>query len=164
MESQAGSDDSEVGQQLAEVARPADGHADIADRVLDNQVPADDPGDEFAQGSVGVGIGRTRDRHHRGELGVAQRGESAGERGQQERQHDGRPRARTERIADNGGAGRGEDAGPDGGPDAERREVPFVQGPPQASVLGEVPLEIGDGLAAEQLIHDTASRLSMRMA
>ena len=34
-----------------EVARPGDGDGDVAHRVLDDEVPADDPGDELARAS-----------------------------------------------------------------------------------------------------------------
>ena len=90
--SQAGSATPKWRQQLAEVARPADRHADVADRVLDDQVPADDPRHQLAERRVGVGVRRARDRHHRRELGVAERREPAGERGEQERDDDRRAR------------------------------------------------------------------------
>ena len=40
-----------------------------------HQVPADDPGDELAEGGVGEGVGRAGHRHGGGELGVAERGQ-----------------------------------------------------------------------------------------
>ena len=138
-------------QQLAEVARPADRHPDVAHRVLDDQVPADDPGHQLAQRGIGVGVGRARDRHHGGELGVAERREAAGERGEQEREHDGGPGAGPERIADDGRAGGGEDAGADGGADAERGQVPLAERAPEAAALQDVvsrsPARISGGKA-----------------
>ena len=130
--------DAEVAQQLAEVARPPDRHADVAHRVLDDQVPADDPRHQLAERGVGVGVGRARDRHHRGELGVAERGEAAGDRGEQEREDDRRAGAGAERVADDRGAGRGEDAGADGGADAERGEVPLAERALEAAALEDV--------------------------
>ena len=64
--------DAEVAQQAHEVARPADRDGRRAERVLEDQVPADDPGDELARRRVGVGVGAARDRDHRRELGVAE--------------------------------------------------------------------------------------------
>ena len=74
-----GNDDAEARQQRLEVVAPADRDGDVADGVLDDQVPADDPGDQLAERRVGVGVGGAGDRHHRRELGVAERGEPAGD-------------------------------------------------------------------------------------
>src|ERR1700744_6400359 len=69
----------------------ADGH--IADRIFENQVPADDPGNEFAHGGVGVGVGAASDGDHGGELGVANRSEAADNRDENEREGNGRASA-----------------------------------------------------------------------
>ena len=49
-------------------------HADrhVRAGVLQDQVPADDPGDELAQSGVGVSVGRAGDGNHRGQLGIAE--------------------------------------------------------------------------------------------
>ena len=73
-----GSVEPEDADEVLEVVRPAVGHRGRGHGVLEDQVPADDPGEQLAQGGVGVGVGGAGDRHHRGELGVAQRGEDAG--------------------------------------------------------------------------------------
>src|SRR3954451_1765072 len=52
-----------------------DGH--VADSVFEDEVPADDPGDEFAHGGVRVGIRAAGDGNHRGEFGVTERSECA---------------------------------------------------------------------------------------
>ena len=44
----------------------------LRDGVFQDQVPPDDPGEDFAQGRVRVGIGAAGDRNHGGQLGVAQ--------------------------------------------------------------------------------------------
>ena len=49
----------------------------VADRIFQNQVPADDPCDQLTHGRVGVGIGAARDRDHGRQFGVTQRGEAA---------------------------------------------------------------------------------------
>ena len=113
----------EAAQQLLEVARPGDRDGDVADRVLDDQVPADDPGDQLAERRVGVGVGRAGDRHHRRELGVAERREAAGDRGQHEREDDRRPGAEVIGAAGGRRADRREDAGADDRADAERGEL-----------------------------------------
>ena len=84
------------GQQFLEVPGPRHGHRHVADGVLEDQVPADDPRDQFAERRVRVGVGRAGDRHHRRELGVAQRGEAAGHGRQDERD---RPRPGRRRRA-----------------------------------------------------------------
>ena len=114
-------------QEAAEVARPRDRHGDVADRVLDDEIPADDPGDELAERGVGIGVGRAGHRHHRRELGVAQRGEPTGDRGEHERDHDRGPGAEVVRAARDRRAGRGEDARADDRADAERGQVPLAQ-------------------------------------
>ena len=48
----------------------------LRERVLEDEVPADDPRDQLAQRRVGVGVGRSRDRNHRGEFGIAESGEA----------------------------------------------------------------------------------------
>ncbi len=55
----------------------ADGH--VGAGVFEDQIPADDPGDELAQGGVGVGIGRAGNGNHGREFGVAEAGERADE-------------------------------------------------------------------------------------
>ena len=59
--------------------------ADVADRVLEDQVPADDPGHELAEGRVGVRVGAAGDRDHGRELGVAE----PGQRAHRAQQHEG---------------------------------------------------------------------------
>ncbi len=121
-------------EQLAEVGGPGDRDGDVADRVLQDQVPADDPGHRLAQGGVAVRVGGAGDRHQARELRVAQRAEAAGDRGEEDRQHHpgaGGRAARARRRAAQGG----EDAGPDDRPDPEGREVPAVQGLLEAVLL-----------------------------
>ena len=56
--------------------------------------------------------------HHRRELGVAERGEPAGDGREQKREDDRRSRPGTQRVADDRRAGGGEDPGADRGPHA----------------------------------------------
>ena len=59
-----------------------------AEGQLEDQVPADDPGDELAEGRVGERVGRARHRHGRGELGVAERRQRADDAGDDEDDRD----------------------------------------------------------------------------
>ena len=79
--------DVEDGQKILKVVRPAVRDGGGRHRVLENQIPADDPRKELAQGGISVGVGRSRHRHHGRELRVAQRRENAGHAGDHERQH-----------------------------------------------------------------------------
>jgi len=68
--------------------------------------PADDPGEQLAQRALRVTCRRSRDRDHRGELGVSEAGESAGQRppaGCSQRAPVGRPPA-VRQVAGRGGA------------------------------------------------------------
>ena len=111
-------DDAEILEEAHHVARPADGHRGGAERIFEDQVPADDPGDEFAHRGVGVGVGAAGDRHRRGHFRIAETGESAGKRAEHERQGD-----RRSGIGGGGMSGQHENAGADDGADAERDQV-----------------------------------------
>ena len=49
----------------------------VGHRVFQNQIPADNPRENFAQNRVGVGVGAARDRNHRGQFGETQAREQA---------------------------------------------------------------------------------------
>ena len=67
---------------------PGDRDRRRADRVFENQIPADDPCDQLAHRGVGISIGAARDRNHRRELGVTQTGKCAADSGDDEGEHD----------------------------------------------------------------------------
>ena len=71
-------------------------HADshVADRVFEDEIPANDPGDEFSHRCVRVGVRAARDGNHGGKLRVANRCETTDDRHQNERKRNGRPGAR----------------------------------------------------------------------
>ena len=89
-----------VAQQLHEIARPADRHGHVADRVFEDQIPADDPGDDLAERRVGISVSRARDRDHRRQLAVTKRRETAGDRRHDKGQRHRRPRRRAARKRD----------------------------------------------------------------
>ena len=118
-----GHDDADIFQEAHDIARPADGDGDGAERIFQDQVPADDPGDEFAQGRVRIRVGAARDRNGRGHFRIAQAGERAGKGAEHEGQRDGRPRIGRRRMS-----GEDENAGADNGADAERHQIERRQG------------------------------------
>ncbi len=109
-----------------EVLAPGDGDRRGSDCVFEHQVPADDPGDEFAHRRVRVGVGAAGDRNHRRELRVAEAGKQTADCRHQERQCHGRPRS----LCD-GGRGPHEDTGADDRADPERHERPSPERPLQ---------------------------------
>jgi hypothetical protein len=104
---------------------------------------------------VRVRVGRAGDRDCRGQLGVGQGREHAGDAGQQER-HDDRGARLPDRLADDD-----EDPGADDRAQAERRHVQGADGAPQAAVLvggerlgrlaGEEPRARGDRHLARRI-------------
>ena len=112
--------ESRRGEKPDDVARPADGDGARRDRVFQDEVPADDEGDELAQGCIGIGVcvGAARRRHDRGKLRVGETCERTGQSREDERQRHGRPR-----VLGGGDAREDEDARADDGADAEHQEV-----------------------------------------
>src|SRR5688572_26011153 len=81
---------SEKLEDLVEVLAPRDGDGRGAYRVLEHEVPSDDPGDELAHRRVRVRIGTACDGNHRREFGVAQAGKRASDAGDDEPERDRR--------------------------------------------------------------------------
>jgi hypothetical protein len=113
---------SELIEQRDEVAGPADRDGGRAERIFEDQIPPDHPGDELAERGVGVGVGGTGDRHRRGELGIAQGREHA----RQARQHHGEDDRGTG-VGCRGLAGQNEDAGADDGADTQHDQLPGAE-------------------------------------
>ncbi len=143
--------------QRREVVAPRDRHGDVAHRVLEDQVPADDPGHRLAQRRVGVGVGRPGLRDHRRQLRVAQRRQRARAAQQQEREHQRRARA----VADDDPVGPHlprrrradgpEDAGADDRADGEHDQVAGAQHAlERARRVGLVDHQFRNGLAAKE--------------
>ena len=104
-------------EQVVEVLAPADRDGGDRHGVLEDQVPADDPRRELAERRVGVRVGAARDRDRRGQLREGERGERAGDAGEDEGQDDRRAGV-ADRLADDH-----EDAGADDRAEAERGQV-----------------------------------------
>ena len=157
------------------VCGESDADRHVADGVLEDQVPADDPGDQLAHGGVGVGVGAARDGDHRRQLGIAEAGEGADDGDQDERNCQCRPCAGTsergrvmhdvvgerrvqnrrgvEFLSGDCGADNGEDAGADDGADAQRGQRPGAERLLQPMFrllrLGD---QLVNGLAREELV------------
>ena len=110
--------DAECMEEGNHVRRPTDGDGGRADGVLQHQVPADDPGDPFAQGRVGVGVGAAGHGNHAGEFAVAQAGERAADSGHNHGNGD-----RGTGVLRGGNARQGEQARADDGADSQRDQV-----------------------------------------
>ena len=83
--------DAEPLEQRLDVRGEANADAHVGEGVFEDQVPADDPCDQFAERGVGVGIGRAGDGNHRGEFGVAEAGKDADDGNKDERECERRP-------------------------------------------------------------------------
>ncbi len=112
-----------------QIGRPRDGDADVADGVLDDQVPADDPCDDLAERGVGVRVGRPADRYHGRELGVAKRGERTDDGGDDERERKRGTGAGAGHVARRSRSHGAEDSGADDGADAEHDDVRCAERP-----------------------------------
>ena len=161
-------------QQVDHVRGKAHADAHVRAGVFENQIPADDPGDQFAEGRVGVGVGRAGNRNHRRELGVAEPGERAdkghhdhgncdggagagpaGERGVRDdvtRQRCVHHAGSVKLFPGDRRADDGEDARANDRADAESRERPRTEGPPQPVFgLFRLPNQLIDRFAREVL-------------
>jgi hypothetical protein len=112
----------EIAEHGLQVDRPTLGDGPRGDRELKDQIPADDPRQQLAEGGVGVGVRAAGHRHGRGELGVAQGSQRAGDRSEHERDRDRGPGhvARDTR-------GQRENPGADHHRDPEHGQVPSRQ-------------------------------------
>ncbi len=157
------------------VGGEANAHRHVADGVLQDEIPAYDPGDQFAHGGVGVGVGAAGDGNHRGELGIAEPGEGADDRHQNDGESEGRPcsgatgqgmvvhqvieqrrvqnRGGVKLFSRDGSADHGENSRTDHRADAQRGQRPgserFLQ-----TVLGKLRVadQLIDRLGCEQLL------------
>src|SRR5262249_53318177 len=123
--------DVEVVEERYESSGPADRYGCGADRVLENEIPTDDPGDKLAHRGERIGIGAASDGNHGGEFAVAKAGESAADRGENER--NGKSWAS---LSCSGDAGESEDASADDGSNAQSNELIGAKGTLQGALAG----------------------------
>ncbi len=146
--------DAPIVQKARDVSGPVDRDRGCADHVFEDQVPADQPGDELAHRGIGVGVRRAGDRNGRGHLGVAKTRECADDSAQNERD-------RYRRSGKLGGcfAGQPEEAGADHRADAEQNEVRARQRALQslARSIRRFGFQIGDRFPYPQICHGLVS-------
>src|SRR5581483_1146285 len=80
--------------QAVYIGREADGNGHVGDGIFEDQVPANDPSDEFAERRVRVGVGAAGDGDHGSQFGIAKAGKAADDSNQEERERDSRSGAR----------------------------------------------------------------------
>ena len=132
--------------QPAGIARPAHRNGAADQGVFQDQAPPDHPGDQLAQGHVGIGIGAARLRAQAGHLGVAERREGADRARHREAQDHGRP---GQAGSD---SGQGIDACADDGAHAKGDEMVPGQRPFQPVAVGRRSAGL-DSLAARNKAH-----------
>ena len=110
--------DADLVHHVGEVRRPADRDRAGSEGQLEDQVPADRPGHEFAEAGIGERVRRAGHRHRAGELGVAERRKCTGDPREHERQCD-----RRSSLGARGLTGEHEDSGPDDDADTEDRQL-----------------------------------------
>ena len=71
-------------QDVVEIGRESYRNRHVGDRVLEDEIPTDDPGNDLAQGGIRIGVCAARNGDHGGQFGITQRGEATADRGQQE--------------------------------------------------------------------------------
>ncbi len=146
-------------EERVEITAPGDGHSHVTHGVFEDQVPANDPGDELAQRGIGVGVRTARLRDHGGQLGVAQRTETAHNAEKDERDDERGAGAVAYHFAGRkhlscrGGANRREDAGANDGADGKENEVAGAECAPESVQVVAFGYKLRDRLAAEQLVH-----------
>ena len=134
-----------VVQERDDVARPADAHGRRGDEILENEVPADDPGDELAHRRVRVRVRAAGDRDHRRHLGVAEPRERRRDAGHDEREGDRGPG-----VGRRGAPREHEDAGPDDRADPQHDQVERGQRALEAVLVIGLRAELIDRLRGEQ--------------
>jgi len=64
----------EVVEKFDGIARPANGDGGRGEEVFEDEIPANDPGQKFAQGRISVGVGTTSCGDHGGIFGITESG------------------------------------------------------------------------------------------
>ena len=131
--------DAEVVEKFNGVAGPSDGDGGGGEEVFQDKVPADDPSEQFAEASIGVGVGASRGGNHGGVFGVTESGKETADARDGEGENEG-----GSGVVCSGGAGEDEDSGPDDGADAEEGELPRAEGFDEAGFMFGLVLEVID--------------------
>ena len=113
-------------QQAHEIAGPPGGYGGGAKSIFEDQVPADDPGDQLAQGGIAVGVSGAGDGNNGGELRIAKPGKGAGDAGKDKAESHRRAGMERRRLPS-----QHEDARADDGADAESYEIDRTERAPE---------------------------------
>lgn len=138
--------EAEPGEEGGEVAGDADGHHGHDGNVFQDQVPADEPADDFPEGHISVGVGGAGAGDHAGELRLGQGRGRGCQPGDQEGDQDGGPDAGFGAAAVGHQACQGEDADADDAADTDCGQLPASEGLVQSAVL-VLFLDLADGLS-----------------
>src|ERR1700733_33432 len=113
---------SKVRQQPHKVPTPPGSHRSRAKRILQHQVPPDNPRHKLAQRRIPIRISRARNRNQRSKLRIAKPRESACDAGHHKAQNHRRPRMFRPSLP-----GQNKDARPNNRPDPQRNQVQRAQ-------------------------------------
>src|ERR1700722_17452625 len=83
---------SKVMQEVIQILAPGDRNGGGAKRILQDEVPSDNPGDEFAESRIGVSVGASRNGNHSRQFRITKAGESTSDACQDEGIDDSRAR------------------------------------------------------------------------
>ncbi len=145
----------EAAHERSEVTAPCHGDSDVPHGVLEDQIPANDPGNQFAQGGVGIGVGAAGLRNHSGQFRVAEGSQPAHHSQQNEREDQCGPgrgaddRSVGPNLAGGSGTDRREDAGADDRTDRQHDEIAGAQDAPERMRALD-RLKIGDRFSSEK--------------
>ena len=143
---QLGHVDADLADGALEVGGPARGHGRAGHAVFEDEVPADDPGEQFTERGVGIGVGRSCYRHHGSKFRIAERRKDAGDARDDVGHHQ-----RGACYVVGGRAGRHEDARANDGANAQGRELHRAEDAAEAVFALGLFQEQGQGLAGEEL-------------
>ena len=137
--------DAEVVEEFYGVAGPSDGDSGGGEQVFQDKVPANDPGEEFAEAGIGVGVGAAGGGNHGGVFGIAEACKEAADARDGEGENEG-----GSGVICGGGAGEYENSGTDDGADAEESELPGAKGFDEAGLVFGLVLEVIDLFGSEE--------------
>ena len=109
-------------EELNDIGAPARSHCGGTESVLQDQVPADDPREDFTQRGIAVRVRRSGDRNQRRELRIAQAGKHAADSRKDKREDDCRTG-----ILCRGRPGEHENPRPDDRSNTERHQIGDAQ-------------------------------------
>src|SRR5438093_563179 len=130
---------------------PGNRDSNVADCILEDEVPPDNPRDEFAKSCIGVGVGGTGGGDHRSKFRVAKSGQSAGHRHQKKGDNDRRAGAGIVGCACYSAADARKDSRADASPNPESGELNWPERALELPIgIGGFTEELREGFASEK--------------